>query len=271
MTQREIFIENLKKEFAPLEPFIPRSIFIAIPAHDRREHIQCSLSWATALVNLQTLDFPVQVHPQFNGGITEARQEIIAEFMNVPQSPDALVFLDSDIAFEWNALRRIIFAPYPITINAYPKKSLDLDKMAALIRANDPNWRSKMLEYPVNLAEKFRKGKEPISLSPGGFVECQSGATGFMRVKREVIGTICTNQIEHLNYLNDAKEIRYQLFPFQRHYDKDRCKMVQSSEDLSFCNLALKEGFATYADAKMGLTHLGEFAYEGNFGKAIGL
>lgn len=265
---RENFIEQLKAEFAPLDPFIPRAVHIAIPAHDRRAHIETMLALHYCVMELKDVGITCEISRHFAGGICESRTNALHAFMTSKLAPESFLFIDTDIKFSWDAFRRIIFNPYPVALNPYPLKRLDLDRVEALIKAGERDWRFKALHYPVNRTKESREGGRDI-LQPGGFVEIESGATGFMRVQREVFGKMRIDN-PALQYEVDDGSVRHALFSFGLEYDEQRAKKIQKSEDLTFCTLARKSGFLIFADIREPITHMGDMEFEGFFGSHYG-
>lgn len=274
------FIASLEAEFAadkdqlakgmePLKPFIPRAIHFSMPCHDKRMHCETHLHLSACIRQLEKLGFVCEEARSYAGGICDARINAMHEFMKSQNAPEAFVFLDSDLKFSWDAMRRLIFNPYPVAMGIYPIKRLNFERVKRAVESGSKNWKFECLDYPVNLPAQVRRGEARPDLYPGGYVHVESGPTGFMRIKREVFGRMRIDNPD-LQYEIDDGTIRHALFNFDRYYDVERGKRVQQSEDLTFCKLAAKSGFKAYADIRTPLTHCGDFEFEGFWGALFG-
>jgi len=257
------FIDEIKKSFAPAEPFFPKSVFIGVPCHDGYVTSQWSVSVIALMGALQDIGIQGKIKFAHNGGICLARNELTFEFMD--DHSDCLFFLDADVCFEVDAFLRVLTSPADIAVGVYPCKSLDLAKIRAL--APDQHTASAMT-YPLNISHNQRNGGgEPVKIR--NLIQVDQAATGFMRIKRNVIGKI-ENDNPNLLYFNDLNRAQYNLFSNTMEFDdQDRQRMMLIGEDYSFCRLAKKSGFDVYADLKVELGHCGQYEYRGNLGKSL--
>lgn len=210
------------------------------------------------------IDYIIDSDPPGNG-ICIARNEILFRFMQ--STADALFFLDSDIEFESEAFLRILTCPGDISVGVYPTKSLNFQKLADLISNRDPEAVSKAMNYPLNISKKQRLGGETV-VDIHGFLQLDDGATGFMRIKRSVIGQLMKKTPER-QYFNDLDKAQHALFNNDFVWCNERHRQIYRGEDYSFCALARKHGYKVYASMVDEFVHHGPYGFHGHWGKTL--
>ncbi len=258
-------IDILIKKYAPHKPFTPRSVFIGIPCHDAKVCVQFMDSFIQTLKVLGEHGINVQTHAECSGGICLARQEICYEFMTTTH--EALFFLDGDVFFTPDDFMRVLCSPADISVGVYPLKRLDIQRLVPGMQNRDPDVLSKAMDYPINISAEARTGGiQKIDIP--GFIEVEEAATGFMRIKRNVIGRIQIDN-ENLRYCNDLHRNQYALFNNTMDYCPERATPLFRGEDYSFCKLAHKSGFKIYASLESELAHIGGYKYQGHWGRSV--
>ncbi len=264
---RQDVIDALKEKYASCgkEPFIPKMVYVGIPAHDGKHDVEFNDSWIMARDMLREYGVSVVHRGEGGGGICLARQEIAYEFMCSPC--DCLFFLDSDVVFSPEAFFHILTCPADISAGAYPLKTLNYEEICNGAYNRDADAVVKSMRYPVNVSEAHRTGGVQTIDIPD-FLEVESVGTGMMRIKKKVIGQI---QLDHpeLEYKNNPERAQNAIFNNTLKVCPDRCSRIFVGEDYSFCDLARKSGFKIYVDLRYPLWHVGRFKYPGHFGKWI--
>lgn len=261
----ESYQKIIKAKFSPLEPFIPRGVFIGVPCHDSKYDVEFVLSLMAICGAMQEAGIDYEICNQAEGGICLARQEILYAFMT--STKDALFFIDADMVFDVDAFMSVLTCPADISLGVYTTKRLHWQKIADGIRAADNDWLAKAANFPVNMSEEMRRGQMQKIEIPD-FLEIESGATGFMRIRRNVIGQIERDN-PNLLYFNDLERPQYAMFNNTLSVCPDRARVKFTGEDYSFCDLARKSGFKIYADMKHEICHVGRHKFGGNFGRSI--
>lgn len=254
------YVDKLKAKFSPHEPFIPRSVFVGIPCHDGYVCSQTTVNLMQTWDVLRDLGIKPTVEFEHGGGICLSRNELTYKFMS--QNIDCLFFIDADITFSVEAFLTILTSPADIAVGAYPTKSLDIEAIRA---ADDP---AKAMNYPLNMSHNQRRGGSEIC-EMNHFAKCEEAATGFMRIKRKVIGRIEVDNPQ-LQYFNELANPKWALFNNTMDYDaEERHRPMFRGEDYSFCRLAKKSGFDVFVSTEIEMGHCGQYEYRGNFGKSL--
>jgi len=204
--------------------------------------------------------------------ITRARNTLVQLFMDGDYTH--LLFIDSDIAFNPEAVFRMLDYNKDVVTGIYPRKTIDWIKVKKKLKDN-PNMSenellASSLQYNLNV-------KDPNHiLLEKGFIEVMDGPTGFMLIKRDVFVRMAEvyPQLkfvpdQHINQSHD-KEFEYHQTSDWNYTFFDTMIEPQTkrylSEDYAFCRLWQNMGGKIYADIKSGMTHYGNYAFKGNVG-----
>lgn len=173
-----------------------------------------------------------------------------------------LLFIDADIGFNIENLKRIIEFNRDVVSCTYPVKSFDWNKLPNKIQnLTKEQIQSLLLDYNINFYDKHN------IQTYNGFARVKETATGFMMIKREVFTKIKKNNPE-LKYKPDLRsgieesDNAYNFFPVGIYKEKNGVNRFLS-EDYYFCRLAEECGFEIWTDISTPLTHLGSYEYNG--------
>ncbi len=116
--------------------------------------------------------------------VTRARNTLVSQFLDADDAnPDLfthLMFIDSDIGFNGDAVSRMVLSDYDIACGVYPRKSIDWERIPELIKKSDEHLEQRALGYNLNFSN-------PNNIEvDDGFTEVMDAATGFMCIKKEV-------------------------------------------------------------------------------------
>jgi len=222
------------------------SIFIAMPCYDSVK-INTMLSVVKLIQQLGKSGIEVGIHTMKSPLIHQARNYLTSVFLTTQYQ--YLLFIDSDVEFEPEAVVRMMVAKKNIVCTPYRVKSVDTNKH-------------------IYGAIEFKDPKNILVLAEG-LVEIEAGPTGLMLIDREVFEKIIKNHHD-LKITNKATpkadkshEFYYNFFDFSF---VDGYSM---GEDVSFCRLARGNGFKIYANIESPTVHHGSFAWRGTFGKSM--
>jgi len=202
--------------------------------------------------------------------ITRARNTLVQLFMDGDYTH--LLFIDSDIAFNPEAVIRMLEYNKDVVTGIYPRKTIDWIKVKKRLKENPDMSEDELLaaslQYNLNVKDPNR------ILLEKGFIEVMDGPTGFMLIKREVFTKMAEQYPElkfvpdqHINQSHD-KEFEYHKTSDWNYTFFDTMIEPQTkrylSEDYAFCRLWQNMGGKIYADIMNDMTHYGNYAFRGN-------
>ena len=216
-----------------------------MPCYDSVK-INTMLSVIKLVQQLHKSGVEVGIHTMKSPLIHQARNYLTSVFLTTEYQ--YMLFIDSDVEFEPEAVLRMMVAKKNIVCTPYRVKSLDINKHVYTVEFKDP-------KNILVLAE--------------GLVEIEAGPTGLMLIDRKVFEKIIENHHD-LKIINKATpdadkshEFYYNFFDFGF---SDGYAM---GEDVSFCRLARSNNFKIYANIESSTTHHGSFAWKGMFGESM--
>jgi len=188
-------------------------------------------------VGIQTMKSPL---------IHQARNYLTSVFLTTQYQ--YLLFIDSDVEFEPEAVVRMMVAKKNIICTPYRVKNENVAQSLYTVEFKDP-------KNILVLAE--------------GLVEIEAGPAGLMLIDRKVFEKIIKNHHD-LKIVNRATpntekshEFYYNFFDFGFN------EGYTMGEDVSFCRLARGNGFKIYANIESSTAHHGSFAWRGTFGDSL--
>ena len=191
----------------------------------------------------------VEINTMKSPLVHQARNYLTSVFLMTNHT--YLLFIDSDVEFEPEAVLRMLMAEKDIICTPYRVKNEQVDKFVYTVKFPDP---------------------KVVPILPGGLVEIEAGPTGIMLIHRRVFEKIIKNRPD-LKIKNRANEALVQSdkshdfyynffdFAFENGYSW--------GEDVSFCKLARKEGCKLYANIESPTAHRGEYSWVGKFGDSL--
>ena len=205
--------------------------------------------------------------------ITRARNTIVSMMMDqTDYVATHLLFIDADIGFQAENIKRLLCADKDIACGIYPRKHIYLDKISDILKeypnADAAEIEARALGYNVNFDNTENLKHED------GFFKVSEAATGMMLVKREVFRTMMKKFPER-KYESDQivnggsykSDNCYDLFAVGP-YDTEGGKRYLS-EDYYFSRLWQECGGDIWADLAMPLTHFGNRHFKGHVGSLL--
>jgi hypothetical protein len=190
--------------------------------------------------------------------ITRARNELVARFLDGPGTH--LLFVDADIGFEPEQVRRLLAFDADVTAAAYPIKSIEWERLKSMFERGE--FRPPRLHHYVYAVADPSKieGRD-------GFVRAIYAGTGFLMIRRPALERLCAAHPE-LRYRSthskkayaEGSENRYALFDCLI----DPETGVYLSEDYAFCKRWTDLGGEIWVDAESRLRHVGPMIFEGD-------
>ena len=221
------------------------SVYIAMPCYDSVK-INTMLSVIKLVQQLTKSGVALGINTMKSPLIHQARNYLTSIFLTTEYQ--YLLFIDSDVEFEPEAVARMLVAKKEIVCTPYRVKTEPLDKHIYTVEFKNPN---------------------NIPILPGGLVEMEAGPTGLMLIDRTVFKKIM-KKYPYLKIKNKATpsadkshEFYYNFFDFGF---KDG---YSTGEDVSFCKLARGYDFQIYANTESTTKHHGSYAWEGKFKESL--
>ena len=228
-----------------MEKEIKPTLYIAMPCYDSVK-INTMLSVIKLVQQLSKSGINLGINTMKSPLIHQGRNYLTSIFLTTPYQ--YLLFIDSDVEFEPEAVAKMLIAKKEIICTPYRVKAPQLDKHIYTVEFKNP---------------------KNIPILPGGLVELEAGPTGLMLIDRKVFEKIIKNHPE-LKIKNPAipnagksHEFYYNFFDFGF---KDGFAM---GEDVSFCKLARKNDIKIFANTESRTSHHGSYAWEGKFEESL--
>ena len=236
----------------------PISIFVATPVHS-----DVSIHYFKACLEFQKECFvrkiPVMFQVMKSSLVTQGRQLCVSGFME--SNCTHMLFIDSDISFNYKMVERMINYDKDICLVPYPIKGLDFDKIKSRIKEGstlDPRVLGN--QYTMSVPDPSNVKVE------NGFIEVERGPAGCMLIKKEVIEALIKEYPEftiNQHTLIDGKLVKrkHMYNFFDTYWNKD--DKTYTGEDFYFCKLCKHAGIKMYALVDEYISHHGEFSYTG--------
>lgn len=208
-------------------------IFLAITGYDGKIYGKCSESILKNCINL--LQHGHKVMPYYNNDLYIDRSRNFCVDLFLDQDCDAIVFIDSDLAFDDDAILKLIEHDKSIVAGAYRYKKTEED-------------------YPVTLDfSRENNCKEEAT----GLVYVKRAPTGLMKINRKVF----EEMIDCYKMKHDEREI-YSFFETGMIFDNDN---NWYGEDTAFCKKWTDLGGEIFVEPRVNFTHIGSQEFSGNY------
>ena len=222
------------------------TVYVAMPCYDvvQRDTV-------VSLMKLFGEFRKVEISSQFNivksSLVNYARNLATCGFL--ASKCDHMLFIDSDVEFEPEAVLRMLVVQKDIVCTPYRIK---LDDMK--------------VKYAVDFTDKSK-----IEMLPGEIVEVEQGPAGLMVIHRRVFDKLMKVHPEmHIKFHGGGAsdlDAKYMYNFWDTTFDSKTG--LWKGEDLSFCDLARSVGFKIYANTGSKTIHHGTYGWEGKFGDTI--
>ena len=237
------------------------SILIATPMYGG----MCTGHYTIALMNsidtLKKLKVETLLASVMNESlIPRARNELVRLFLEQTKCSH-LMFVDSDMYFNNEAIATLYKADKDIVCCIYPKKEIDWDKVLTAANKGKVDLPNHSSSFVLNLPHGVKKVEPDLD----GMVEVRHGGTGFMLIKREVFEKLAPHVPEYRASTKQnaegkfAKPLTKQFFDTS--IDETGCLL---SEDYHFCALWRKHGGKVFANTRLKFNHIGTHIFGGS-------
>ena len=227
-------------------------------------HRDLDLNYVMSLLELQKectfRKIPFSVNFVKSSLVTQGRQMIVSKFLE--SNCSHLLFIDSDISFNYTMFEKMLLADKEIILVPYPVKGFDKNKLKTLIEKGstlDINLLGN--QYTIN----FKDNLNNIQIE-NGICELARGPAGFMLIKKEVFKKLIEKYPDYIikqPTLIDGKLIEYDSLYnfFDTHFRKE--DNTYHGEDFWFCMLCTDIGIKIYGLIDEYISHHGDYSYTG--------
>lgn len=209
-------------------------VFLAIPTGSGSVSAPTLMGVFEAAQLLPAVGIRVDLHVEAgNCHVDDARNSAVREFLKTDCTD--LVFIDDDVGFDPDDLRKLILADADVVGGVYPKKE-------------------DVADFPV-----FVEPGTPLQARADGLVEVHGLPTGFLKIRRHVLEKLAAVSQSFIGQAGDP--LAYHVI-FER-IIKDGKRW---SGDYGFCQKWRAIGGKLYTDPEMRFTHTGNKTWGGSLG-----
>lgn len=221
-------------------------VMLATPSLDGIPSIEYQTS--VLKTNALLLQHGIQLDINFIRGdqfISKARNGLVQGFLDSPEKPDCLFFIDDDEGWDEHAFLRIILDSHEIVAAAVPKKCDPLEFNNVILDTKPDN------ECVIE----------------NGMLRAKQIGTGFMRIKRSALEKMVkAYPRKYCPGDGGPHPTHFALFDARIVWNEDPEKPGQFwGEDLEFCQKWCALGEYIWIDPNVGMEHTGRKTYRGNF------
>ena len=215
-----------------------RSLFLAMPVYRQMDTFTAQSLIKLVAEQISAAEFSMKIKMHIGEcPIGRARNDLTHDFLE--SDCTHILFVDSDIVFQYGHVKKILYADADIVGGFYCKKG----------------------EGDVSLVCNTLNSIDAPRTD--GLLKVKYMGTGFLRISRKVFETMIEKMGSELEYLcdGDGKSIKHDFWRMGVAFDPHTKVKRWLSEDWQFCQFALDCGFDVYADATMLLNHSGMAVY----------
>ncbi|MDD2326003.1 MAG: hypothetical protein PHW63_08400 [Alphaproteobacteria bacterium] len=200
--------------------------------------------------------------------ITRCRNTLFAKFLDTPAFTH-LLFIDSDISFQPEAIERMLAFDQELVAGMYPLKVIHWPQVPERMQGlAEDKLQTAGLNY-VGIPCKGDELEERDGFSTGNYA-----GTGFMLMKRSVAQKMAAAYPETKykfaqTYPIPKQQSQNQYNIFDCMVDPDTGAYL--SEDFTFCHRWRKIGGKIWLDRQSKLTHVGNYAFQGDVAVSLPL
>ena len=238
-------------------------IYVATPVHS-----EVSIHYAQAMLKFQQECMARGILVSFallkSSLVTQGRNLCVSNFLNEKVEYSHLLFIDSDIDFQFSTIMKMIEADKDVIACPYPLKTINWDTIWEKIEAGqvkDADQLSKAgFTFPLKLTNKEKV------IAEKGIIEVTHVPTGCTLIKREVFHKMKTEypdlEIVQPTVINGKYENKPNLYNFFDTLHDPENKHYYG-EDFGFCVKWGKIGGKCHIYVQDYISHVGEYKYTG--------
>lgn len=231
-------------------------LFISLPCYDAMVTMQTMISMMhlSNLLNKNGIIFTID----FIGNeslIPRARNNSLGRFMKSDFTH--LLFIDSDIEFQPEAVLELLKSKKDVACCAYPRKSYNFKRLIYSLQ-NESDSKESLDSRGLDFTFNALYDSNNKIITDGDYIKVKHASTGFMMIQRQILEKLYKKHneltiITDNNSKTDDKIVG--LF----------CCMIKNyqylSEDYSFCERVIDEGGSVWINTKYNLNHIGKHVF----------
>jgi glycosyltransferase involved in cell wall biosynthesis len=195
--------------------------------------------------------------------VTKARNMCVTSFMQGDYTH--LLFIDADIQFNPENIRRLIDKNDDVVCGAYPVKRIEWEALrsidpSVLKTLSDSEIQARLLKYNLHVTTQTGEYSKRID---NGFMDVSRAATGFMLIRRTVFTKLMKLHPE-LKYINIEEPEAVQKYLWSFFNCGINKYQAYVGEDYNFCDMWTNVGGKIWIDILSPLSHIGTHTYNGN-------
>ena len=237
------------------------SLFVATPVHS-----DVSIHYMQACLELQKACHAKGYHVMFqlmkSSLVTQGRNLCVQAFLERPEKPTHLLFIDSDIDFNPESIFKMLEADKDVCAIPYPLKTVNWDKAWMKFQAGKIKTKEDLQQsiymFPIRIPDD-----QNIDIK-GGCMEVTHAPTGSMLIKRSVFDTMIEKypelRISQKTVINGKIEEKRNMWNFFDTLHDPETK-TYLGEDFAFCKRWREIGGKCYAYVNDYISHVGEHSY----------
>ncbi len=239
------------------------NVLFAIPCYDQLISEPTVLSLIKTMMYFRDHGIKFGLCTITDSLINRARNNVVAKFMAFDKSTH-LMFIDADIAWEPEAIIKLLWHDKDVITAAYPIKQIEWGRVEENVKAGMS--KDALLENSVRFVVNPVKSADNRTLNvSNGAIEIFDAGTGFMLIKKEVIHQLIEKHPE-LKYNDDTgalndEEKNWTYAFFNSYIDPHLNRFL--SEDYGFCRYWQNIGGKIWVEPGIELTHIGRMKYKG--------
>lgn len=198
--------------------------------------------------------------------VVESRNFLLTHWFDKTDASH-LLFIDADMGFDAQVVIDMLLLDKPLTGVVYPKRQVDLERLAKLAAAKEPPVRALARSHEYIVRRNARSG----TVDRKGFIEVDGCGAGILLIKRSCIETMMKKFPDLSD--NNAKKtspLAKNLDRLIRAFDPILLDGARLSEDYSFCHRWRQCGGEVWANVTHEITHVGLHRFKGRYSDARG-
>jgi len=232
-------------------------IFIATPCYGNMLMAPYVSSLVSTIKLLEQKGIGYVTHFMGNESLIQrARNVITQKFLN--SNCTHLLFIDSDIQWEPQAIIDLLEFNKDVSCCVYPKKAYNWEQFINSYKIpSKESLHSRGLDFNINVQPKYERN--------GDFIKVIDSATGFMLINKDILIKIIKKypQLTVVNDTND-KSVKIYCAVFDCMIDPEtHCYL---SEDYAFCRRVYDVGGEVWINIKHNLVHYGNHGFSSDIG-----
>lgn len=198
--------------------------------------------------------------------IVESRNFLLTHWYDKTDATH-LLFIDADMGYDAKLVEDMILLDKPVVGVVYPKRQIDLERLAKLATEGQPFERARAQAHDFIVRRKSKTAQ----VDAKGFMSVDGCGTGLLLIKRDCI-TEMLGKMPDLTDLAAPKSspIAKSLDRFIRAFDPAVVDGGRLSEDFSFCHRWRQCGGEIWANVTHEITHVGLHRFTARYQAARG-